>query len=251
MSEANKPHEKAAELVAEASRRHAAGAAQAALDALRQAVLLYASEGEEADTTLLRQRADACALYGDYLTEAEEYANAANVYQEATDLYSRLEEAEEEAQRTARKILLVIAALQARPQERLYLLIARYERMQQQLALQPGTEHEQADCVAHIGHIFQRRERYPEAVARYGEALTLYTQAPQSPESGLALAETHHRMAGLFANYLEEPNVAIRHYRKAIALYAEYEPVIYGRQAACDLCRRALAEIENWRNERN
>ncbi|HLK61753.1 MAG TPA: hypothetical protein VKU00_34725, partial [Chthonomonadaceae bacterium] len=126
-----------------------------------------------------------------------------------------------------------------------YLLIAHYERQQQQLALQPGTEREQAEHVVHIARIFQRRERPQEAVTRYREALQLYARAMPTQETLLACAECHHRIAGLMARFLNDPTGAARHYREAVTLYAAHEPVVHGRQAGYDLCVRALRELES------
>ncbi len=242
------PFQQARALVATATVRYEQGDLDTALSQLRQAVLLFASEASS-DPAQIRTRADACQFYGDCLTEREEHPEAANVYQEAADLYALLKtpEGEAQAQVCARKILAGVAALRSRPHERLYLLIAQYERKQQQLALQPGTEREQAEQVTHIARIFQRRDRPQEAVARYREALQLYARAVPTQETLLADAECHHRIAGLLVRFLNDPPAAARHYREAIALYAANEPVVHGRQASHDLCVRALRELEGKR----
>ena len=239
------PSHQAAILVAAARESYQQGDLDFTLSQLRQAVLLYASE--IAKSPLHREnRADACQFYADCLTEREEHAEAANVYQEAVDLYSLLDtpRGEAQAQLCARKILAGVAALRSRPHERLYLLIAHYERQQQQLSLQKDTEREQAALVVHIARIFQRRERYQEAVTRYREALQLYLLAAQTQETLLDCAECLHRIANLLDRYLNDPAAAIRHYREAIALYAAHEPVVHGRQAGRDLCVRALRLLE-------
>jgi tetratricopeptide (TPR) repeat protein len=263
MSDASARLEQAAQHVSEGIRLHEAAAIPEAVASLRMAVLLYASafegnraadagapEGLEAPErsapTLLRARADACQLCGDYLTEVQEHAEAANVYQEAADLYAQIggAETEREAQGCARKILTSVAALRNRPHERLYLLVRRYERRQRQFALEPGTERQQGACSAHIARIFQRQERYEEAVARYREALSLFERAPQDRESAMGQADCHHRLATLLSLHLNDLSGAARHYRQAIALYALHEPVTYGVQSAHALCMRALAEVE-------
>src|SRR5438874_1763832 len=146
MSLVESREKQAAECVEEAIRLHEAGALPEAVVAMRHGVLLYAAAGEETDAARRRARADACRLCGDYLTEAQEYPEAANIYQEATDLYALggTEEAERQAHYCARKILENVEALRARPSERLYLLIAHYERQQRQLTLEAGTEAQQA-----------------------------------------------------------------------------------------------------------
>ncbi len=246
--------EQAARHVAEGERLHAARALPEAIDALRHAVLLYAAAdggaAEEAEapehTAQRRLRADACQRCADYLTEAGEHPEAATLYQEAADLYGQLEgaEAAQESHSCARKILAGVAALNARPQDRLYLLIAHYERQQRQLTLEPGTETAQAECAVRIARVFERRERPQEALPRYREALALYARAPQEPEVLLARAECHHRIATLlYYDFADLPGAAAC-YRQAIALYADHEPLSYGEQPSRALCTRALAEIE-------
>lgn len=239
------PSQQAARLVVAAIELREQGELTESLLQLRQAVLLFASEKSSAPA-LIRARADACQFYGDSLTEREEYAEAANVFQEAADLYALLvtEEGESAAQACARKILAGVAELRSRPHERLYLLIAHYERQQQQLALQPGTEREQAEHVVHIARIFQRRERPQEAVTRYREALQLFARTVPIQETLLASAECHHRVANLLERFLHDVPAAVRHYREAIALYTAHEPVVHGRQPGRDLCVRALRALE-------
>jgi tetratricopeptide (TPR) repeat protein len=251
MSADRTQREQAARYANQAARLYDAGARPEALVALRQAVLLYAAAddaeaGSAADRTLRRARADACQRCGDCLAECGEHAEAANVYQEATDLYRQIGDvaAEGEAAACAHKIMESVDALRARPQERLYLLIARYERQQRQLTLQSGTAAQQAQCCMQIARIFQRRERPEEAIARYREALSLYARATQAAENLLACAECHHRMATLLAHDTGDLRSAVRHYRQAIALYTAHEPPVYGVQESRTLCERALAETE-------
>lgn len=215
---------------------------------LRRGALQYSlamREEEEPAPTEWRIRAEACRLLGEYLTSIEAYSEAATYYQEAVDCYIAIgsEEAEIAARDCAARVLSVIATLRSRPEERLHLLTARYERQKQQLALEPDTEAQQAECCVYIARIFQRRDRPDEAVTHYKEALRLYTLTPQA-ETGLACAECNHRLAGLYAAALDAPMQAIRHYREAIVLYALYEPVVHGKQAALTLCVRALEMLE-------
>lgn len=248
--------EEAAQCAAEALQRHAGGALADAITVMRRAVLLYAAadsaemeaEGNaSADAAAYRRiRADACQRCGDYLTASGQHPEAAALYQEAADLYGQWDgaEAAQEAHACAQKILAAVEALRARPQERLYLLIAPHERQQRQLALTPGSEQAQAECAVRIAQVFQRRERPQEAVERFREALTLYTQAPQTPEVLLARAECHHRIATLLYYDLNALPSAAAHYRKAIPLYTAHEPSYHGVQSSRQMCARALAEIE-------
>ena len=192
-------------------------------------------------------RAEACRVLGGYLAEAEAYPEAAIYYQEATDCYVAIdsEEAEIAARDCAARALAATKALQARPEQRLYLLTTRYERQIQLLALESDTEAQQAACWVHIARIFQRRDRPEEAISHYREALRLYGLTPQE-ETGLAQAECHHRIAGLYATVLDDPAHARVAYREAIALYAVYEPNMDGEQVALALCLHALEQQEEF-----
>ncbi|MCW3097628.1 MAG: hypothetical protein JWL77_3246 [Chthonomonadaceae bacterium] len=214
----------------------------------RRAALQYALAMRDVETPapdVWHVRADACRMLGEYLAEAEAYPEAATYYQEAIDCYAHLdtEEAEIAARECAVRALAVVRALQSRPEQRLYLLTARYERQRQQFALETNTEAQQAERCVHIARIFQRRDRPDEAITHYREALALYALTPQE-ETGLACAECHHRIAGLYATALDAPEQAILAYREAIALYAAYEPFVHGEQAALALCIRALELLE-------
>jgi len=162
---------------------------------MNSAVLLFAAadfeyETPEEATPLTRPRADACRRYAEALADAGRHAQAANIYQEATDLYGLLGDAESQdrARECARNLLASLAALRAQPSDRLQLLIAQYERKQQQLALTLGTEMEQAECAIHVARIYQRRDRPAESVDRYYEALDLLGQIEPTTESEMARA---------------------------------------------------------------
>ena len=241
----------AAQSVAEAKRQHALGSLSEAVVALRSAVVLYAeaeeslgdSTREKALLALRWARADTCQLCGDYLMESEAFAEAVTIYQEATDTYSRIAGAEQEASVCARKLLAGVTALRARPHERLYLMTAQYERQQRQLALHSGTEAEQAECLVRIARVFQRRERPQEAVQHYLEALALYSQAAPTEELPLAVAECHHRLATILNYALHDDTAALAHYQEAITLYTLHEPLVYGVQESRLLCERASTEL--------
>ena len=231
-----------------AVREHASGRLESAIELMREAVVLFAAAdsaaAKESDARVL-SRAIACRMCGDFLSEGEQYAESANIYQQAVDQYSRLhgEEAEVASRRCAGKLLECISMLRARPFERLNLLIARYEHMQRQFAAQPSHERQQADCAEHIARILARRERYEPSLSRYQEAIGLFTMAGEVPEVSLAIAECHHRMAGLLAHRLNDKPQAMMHYREAIALYALHEPYTYGKQEARALCEQAMREL--------
>lgn len=241
-------HDQAEQNVRQARILYENGRREEALSLQRRGALQYAlamRDIEDPASEEWQARGDACRRLGDYLAEAEAYPEAATFYQEATDCYAHIdsEEAEIAARDCAARALSVVKALQSRPGQRLHLLTVRYERQRQLLALEPDTEAQQAECCVHIARIFQRRDRPEEAIAHYREALALYALTPQE-ETGLACAECHHRIAGLYATALDAPEQAIRHYREAIALYAAYEPRLRGEQAALALCVRALELLE-------
>ena len=232
-----------------AALEYASGRLDSAVELVREAVVLYAAADsaafeENAKRTLAR--ADVCRICGAYLAEQEQYAEAANIYQQAVDQYSRLnsEEAEESARRCAGKLLECIELLKARPYDRLNLLIAQYEQRQRVFAAQPGHVVQEAECAAHIARILQRRERYEQSLLRYREALELYKKTSQEPEVQLAIAECHHRMGGLLAYRLSDRMQARRHFAEAVRIYAQHEPFVYGVQESRALCERALAELE-------
>ena len=241
-------HDQAEQNVQQARLLYANGRRDEAIALQRRGALQHvlAMRGIEAPTPeAWKERADACRLLADYLAEAETYPEAATFYQEATDCYSHLEseEAEIAGRACAARALAVVRVLNSRPEQRLHLLTVRYERQQQQFALEPNTEAQQAECCVHIARIFQRRDRPEESIAQYQAALALYAHTPPE-ETGLACAECHHRIAGLYATALDASEEAILHYREAIALYAVHEPIVHGEQAALALCVRALELLE-------
>jgi hypothetical protein len=227
-----------------------------ALSLWREAVLRYAEayrmaeeDGQGVPVALTRARAHACQQCGDVLMRLARHPEAANVFQEAADLYGQLSGLTDRAgaQECARKALASVAALRANPSDRLYLLIARYERQLLQLAMQSGTLAQQAECCLHIAQIFLRRDRPAEAFRRFAEGLALYQRAEPTEAALLAQAECHHRLGSLLANVLlDEPNPVHRaaaHYEQAIDLYRVYEPEIYGVQENRALCERALHDL--------
>jgi len=230
----------AAEWRQRAEKACAAGDDAAAIECLRRAVSLYAAldAGEQPDDLA---HAQVCHLLADLLTVAGRLPEAVQAYQEAADAYGRVPGAEADAQTCARRIVEGVRALWQQPQERLYLLIARYERQQRQLAETPGTEAAQGDCAFQAATILHRRDRFEEAARRYAESLTLYEHAP---DTGLQQAACHQRLAGLYHYELPDRCRAADHYRQAIRLYELYEPLSEGEQMNRTLCQWLLNEVE-------
>ena len=251
--------EQAAQFRAQSEPRFANGEASAGLALLRQAVVRYAAAMEtysspdgngavaiaNAPESLRLARAETCREFGNRLWEAGEYAEAASIYQEAVDSYAQeADPASEETVRfCARRVLDCLTALRDHPQERLSMLIGRYERQSLRLALDAGTEAAQGTCRVEIARIFARRARPQEAVSAYLDALALYERAEATEENLLAQAECHHRLGGLLARFLHDKVGAARHYQAAISLYAAHEPFVYGVQSSLALCQQALKEV--------
>ncbi|HLJ53692.1 MAG TPA: hypothetical protein VKT77_01570 [Chthonomonadaceae bacterium] len=237
--------------VREADACEAEGNAERSLEALRRAVLLYAAadalrDNPEEAGPQTAARADACRRFAAALATAERHAEAANIYQEATDLYGLLDDdaSRRRAAECARSLLASVAAVKSQPRERLHLLVAHYERMQEQIALDADSEARQADCRMHVARIYQRRDRPADAIAAYDAALALLDACEVTAEVGLAKAECHHRAATLLAQADGGAEAAAHRYRTAIALYAVHEPFIYGHQQSLEMCRAALARID-------
>lgn len=250
-----KQQEQAADCLGQAARLIASNDYAAALPLLHQAVLLYAEvyrlagEEEGVTTLLTRARAEVCRQYGDALAHQERHPQAASVFQEAADLYGLLsaQADRQAAQACARKALASVTALRANPQDRLLLLIARYERQRQQFAMQTDTWEQQADCCLHIARIFLRRDRNEEAFMQYTDAQALYGRAEQTASVLASQAECHHRLGNLLANVLiDAPDriaQAIAHYEQALAVYANPEVAAQGVQEDHLLCARALSDL--------
>lgn len=230
----------AAECRRQAEAALARGDRATAIERLRRAASLYAALDAAGADDLAR--AQVCRLLADLLAEADRLPEAMQAYQEAADAFGRVPGAEGEAQVCARRIVEGVKRLWQQPQERLYLLIARHEREQRQLAETPGTESAQADCAFHIATILHRRDRFSEAAQRYREALTLYERAPCT---GLQQAACHHRLAGLFHYELPDHPRAAAHYEQAIRLYGAFEPLSEGEQMNRVLCEWMLRELNS------
>jgi hypothetical protein len=240
--------QRAAECFDRAIAAYERGTLETAVQLMRDSAVQYAladAETTEVSVERVLARAVACRMSGDYLFEAEEFAQAANLYQEAVDQYARLagEEAEAAVRKCAALVLECIDQLRSRPYERLHLLIAQYELRQRQYEALGGHEKQQGECAAHIARILQRRERYEESVVRYREALELFSSCDADPDAMMAAAECHHRMASMLEYRLFDSHGAIEHLNCAIELYGQFEPYLYGRQQAKSQCVRILREI--------
>ncbi len=207
---------------------------------LQAAAVVYAAV-EEPDEAITRARADCCRTLAETLIEADRLPEAMQAYQEAVDAYGRLPDAEADARECARLIVLGVRGLFRRPEERLDLLIARYDRDLRQLAAREGAEAERAAMLFQLGTILQRRDRFTPSAERYTAALDLYARLPGEE---LQVASCHFRLAGLYHHELDQPARARRHYEDAIRLFALHEPLADGEQTNRVLCEMLLRGLD-------
>jgi tetratricopeptide (TPR) repeat protein len=232
-------NEEAEEWKEKAEAARGTGDTARAIGCLQRAIALYAMPQEDLPPDD-RALADACRWLAELLEKENRLPEAMQAYQEAADAYGRVPGEEAKAHECAQRILSGVRALWRKPEERLYLLTARHERAQRQLSATPGTEEAQADCAFRIATIFHRQERCVEAVTRYRESLALYERAP---DTGLKQALCHHRLAAIYHYDLKDRNYAVEHYRRAIRLYGEFEPLSEGEQMNRVLCEQLLQSV--------
>ncbi len=222
-----------------------------AVTLMRQVVLHYA-DFETTGVPLLRsniihkKRAFACEQCADMLMEREEYPEAASLYQEAVDVFGSLQDSEsmQHAGECAHKTVVAINSLRAKPQDRLKLLIAHYERKLQQLRIQSGTALEQAQVHVEVAKIYMRRERYTESRVSYKTALHLFEFGNSDSENVLRCAECHHQLGNLARYRFHEMEEAIAHYERAIPLYDAVTSLETYDPSSRAMCQLALKEIE-------
>lgn len=249
MNEHSSNKKDADRLVERAKQFHTSGDIAIAIESLREATALYAAKDTAAtieSVSIIVSRAGACRLCGEYLFETGAFAEAANMFQEAVNQYSRLdsEEAEGIVRRLAHRVIECVDVLKSRPGERLHLLIAQYEHRQLQYAALPSHEYEQAQCAEHIARILHRRERPDEAVARYSEAIRLYTSANELPNTMLRIAECHERVGNILSNRPGASDRAKYHFKEAIVLYKLFEPKVSGETVRFERCKTNLNHLE-------
>ncbi len=246
--QANRDNFPAREAFTQGRLKHASGYLSEAIALLRQSVLLYAEMDTPKTTylfipTLREERGLACETCADYLVEAEQRPEAANLYQEAINVYQSIHQTAKVGE-CARKAVAAINALRFQPEERLQLLIARHERQRQQLALQEDTEFEQADILMAIGQICVRRERYPQAQESYEEALRLLFMVVSSSLHLLyAKGVCRHQLGNLAFYHFNDLSSAEAHYRAALADLKPCQELEEYSAAAADMCLYALEDV--------
>jgi tetratricopeptide (TPR) repeat protein len=228
-----------AEGLAWRERAQTAGDRAAETDALRQSVAHFALAVEE-DESAVAELAGASRRLADILADDDQWPEAMQAYQEATDAFGRMEGHEEDAASCARRIQDGVRALRYRPAERLLLLTARYERELRSLEVQPGTEKQQGACVHHIATILHRCGRHRDAALRYEEAIRLFDRAE---EAGLEHARTAKRLGDLYFGPLEDEVLAFRYYRRAERGFSLEEELSESDWLAQDECKRRLREL--------
>ncbi|HLY65362.1 MAG TPA: tetratricopeptide repeat protein [Chloroflexota bacterium] len=192
------------------------------------------------DPVATRLHAVVSQRLGAVLTKLGRVPQAIQAYQEAADAFRLVPDGAVAATECARQVLAGVKSLRSHPNDRLYLLVAKYERDQAHHAATAGSEAQQGECALHIAGIFHRRERYSEAVGRYEEAIGLFQRAA---DSGEREARCHHRLGDIFDHEYNDPVKAFSHYRKALRLYTEFEPLTEGRQINRLLCEARLREL--------
>jgi tetratricopeptide (TPR) repeat protein len=210
------------------------------LTALRQAVAHLALAEPEEEPDARRDHADASRRLADILADSGDWPEAMQAYQEATDAYGSIPGMDSAAGECARRIRDGVRALRQRPEDRLYLLTARYERELRNLAVQPGTDKEQGDCVFHIAAILHRRQRYREAIERFAEALALYEKSDGTESER---ARTAMRMGDIYFGPLEDEVRAFTQYRRAEHFFSRAEELEEPDWMARQECARRLREL--------
>lgn len=223
-------------MMARAETAHKAGDTDTAVDLLQQVISVLADDMPVASRSL----GDACRLLADILADTHQMPQAIQMYQEAADAYAGDPACGSLQQNCAERIVQGVDALRKHPEDRLLLLIARYDRELQQLAGTPGTEPEQADILFRTATVLQRRDRFADAAERYQQALSLYSAADGT---GLSRAICHQRLGGLYHHELHDATAAAEHYREAIALFAYHETRHDGEQVNRSLCEELLAGL--------
>jgi tetratricopeptide (TPR) repeat protein len=230
--------------------KHHAGEPAKATELLREVVLRFAAFEAEFEELRhkkqhLLQRAEACERCGDYLMESGEIAEAVNLYQEAVDVFGRVlgGEGEEASARCATKTVEAIQQLSRQPQDRLQLLLIRYERQIRQLQLHGGTSHEQATLHVEVAQILLRRERYAESQQNFQRALRLYEMGNPDASNAWLRGKCHHQLGNFALYHFEDLPRATRHYESALLLFGLCETLEEYDPSRADVCRRALEEI--------
>ena len=210
-----------------------------AVNALRRAAeLSRVDEPDEPDLDRSRACGEVCGQLGELLWQ-ERLPEAVQAFQQAADAFGRTEDAESSVA-CARKVVEGVRLLRYRPGQRLDLLIAQFDRELRTLAEQPDSVQAVACLEFKVGTVLQRRDRFEAAAERYLRSLALYEHVE---DSGLAQAACHHRLGDLYNRELQDRSEAAKHYRAAIALYADFEPASEGEQMNRVLCEWHLRDL--------
>ena len=183
-----------------ADSRKGSGDAAGAVDALQRAAAWHAGQIDAEDHNDT-EYADVCSRLAELLVTLDRLPEAIQSYQEAVDACVRAGD-DVNSGRFAREILALTRQLWQRPEDRLYLLIARMEREIRQLEESEGTQRARADFRVRIGTILQRRDRF----ADLGEALRAGNCAIRKVgRIGAGAGWTHHQTRRPLPLRAEEP----------------------------------------------
>jgi tetratricopeptide (TPR) repeat protein len=207
----------------------------------RLRLALANSYSQEENETDWKAVGDLCARLGDILENADRLPESIQAYQEATDAFGKLSDSSGKAEYYARKVVSGVTELWKRPSERLNLLVVKLENEQRHLTAASAAPNEIAEVGIKIATILHRRDRFHEAATKYLEAISLLRT---SEAAEFRLAEMELRLAGLYQYELNDPRRSIEHYRKALELFAKFEPISEGEQMNRKLCEDLLAQAE-------
>ncbi len=186
------------------------------IQTLRNAVsILHALEEK---TELMQQLYAANSLkLAKMLSDADRIPEAVAYFQAATDTYNVLGDSDA-ASTAAKGVLNCVSQLRNRPADRIFLLVAKYERQIAELSITPNMEVDCAKICHHVANILQRRNRYNESATWFLQELDYLSGAEISDEIIFSRAQAHNELGKLNFEYLRDPGLALEHYERAIVL---------------------------------
>lgn len=243
-------------LTLEGTQALSSGAAAEAIQLLLQASLHYKESWrilDELEASVppvwLIQTAVTCRLCANHLAAHGNLAQAAALYQEAVDAYTRMDSPSPDAHACAQELLECLQKIRERPESRLDLMITSLIRKCQALTFQPDKFQEQAVLCAHIASLYCKNDNYEEGVDYYEEAARLYSQIQESHPSRLDEADCLRRAAECLSIHLNNCEAAEQHYRSAMNIYSLYEAEQDGGKPLLSLCIHAINEMKKNQNK--
>ena len=188
-----------------------------AAESLRNAVsLLKAIELKSSEVEVLY--AQSAVKLAEMLVELDRIPDAVVYFQEATDAYAAAGDSQQAAVIT-KKVLQTVASLRKRPGEGIFLLVAKYERQLDQLALTADTEVQRSKICHHVAELLKRRGRYKESSTWYLQELEFLATTEVAEDHKFERAIAHFELGTLNVDFLQDPVLALEHLNRAIILY--------------------------------